>query len=199
MSFAFSSTSQSSVFASPNYSIQNYDRPLSINKETPVKYNGRVNVLEPEDADVRFKMFEKISLKNKATEYRDPLVDLWEDNILSKVYFSAGNIQIIQNAIRKGVYDMSKGEFSVPNQNIDSLKIIMRSIYLQYAEHHPNDITGQVERMNKLVLDYAVPFVFNEAKFYVKYLRDQSELVVPFQKCAKNDRVYKQLEPKFWF
>ena len=35
-------------------------------------YNGRVNILEPEDPTIQFKMFERIAIKNKATEYRNP-------------------------------------------------------------------------------------------------------------------------------
>jgi hypothetical protein len=164
-----------------------------------IKYNGRVNILEPEDKDARFKMFEKISVKNKATEYRESMTNVWENNVLSQVFFSAENIQIIQNALRKGVFDLSKGKYIVPNQNIDALKIIMRSNYLTFAEHHKEDITGQVERLNQFVLDYCVPFVFNETKFYMKYLEDQSTIAMPFDKTSKNDRMYKQLEPKFWF
>jgi len=178
--------------------IDYYDKEPILTK-TNIKYNGRVNILEQEDKDVRFKMFEKISVKNKATEYRESLVNVWENNVLAQVFFSSENIQIIQNAIRKGVYDMSKDKYIVPNQNIDALKIIMRSTYLTYAEHHPYKITEQVERLNKLVLDYCVPFVYNETKFYMKYLEDQSTIAVPFDKNNKNDRVYKQLEPKFWF
>lgn len=182
----------------PETSIDYYNKEPILNNKN-IKYNGRVNILEPEDKNARFKMFEKISIKNKSTEYREALVNVWENNVLSQVFFSAENIQIIQNAIRKGVYDMSKQKYNVPNQNIDALKIIMRSTYLTYAEHHPQDITGQVERLNGLVLDYCVPFVFNETKFYMKYLEDQSTIAMPFDKTNKNDRVYKQLEPKFWF
>jgi len=184
-----------SLFGTP---IDYYNKEPILTNEN-IKYNGRVNILEPEDKDVRFKMFEKISIKNKATEYREALVNVWENNVLAQVFFSGENIQIIQNAIRKGVHDMSKGKYVVPNQNIDTLKIIMRSTYLTYAEHHPDKITEQVERLNGLVLDYCVPFVYNETKFYMKYLEDQSTIAVPFEKSNKNDRVYKQLEPKFWF
>lgn len=178
--------------------INYYNNEPILTNET-IKYNGRVNILEPEDKNARFKMFEKISIKNKATEYRESLINVWENNVLAQVYFSVENIQIIQNAIRKGVFDMSKGKYIVPNQNIDALKIIMRSTYLTYAEHRNEDITGQVEKLNQLVLDYCVPFVFNETKFYMKYLEDQSTIAMPFSKSSKNDREYKQLEPKFWF
>jgi hypothetical protein len=163
------------------------------------KYNGRVNILEPEDPDVRFRMFEKIAAKNKSVEYRDALEGNWEHNVLSQVYFSAENMQIIQNALRAGVYAMSQNTIIVPPQNVDALRIIMRSTYLQYAQHYPKNITQQVEQLNAYVLDYSVPFVFNEAVAYKKYLEDQSTLVMPLQHPEHHDRQYKQLELKPWF
>jgi hypothetical protein len=74
----------------------------------------------------------------------------------------------------------------------------MRSIYLQYAEHRETDITIQVERLNQLVLDYAIPTVYNEAVGYVRYCQDQSSLVVPLEIPRHHDRQYKQLELKPW-
>jgi hypothetical protein len=163
------------------------------------KYNGRVNIIEPPSPDIRFQMQEKIAIKNKATEYREALGGVWESNTLAQVYFSVGNIQIVQNGLRAGVYKMSNNQYVIPEQNIDNLKIIMRSIYLQYAEHSETNITKQVERLNQLVLDYAVPNVYNEAMAYMKYCQDQSSLVVPLELPRHHDREYKQLELKKWF
>lgn len=163
------------------------------------RYNGRVNLVSmAEDPDVRFKMHEKLTIKNKASNYYESLNGNWEWNVLAQVYFSQENIQIIQNGIRAGVFKMSEGRLNVPPQNIDTLKIIMRSIYLQYAEHYPKDITGQVEYLNSLVLEYAVTSVYNEAIGYLKYVQDQSTLVVPLEKPLNHDRTYKQLEPKYF-
>jgi len=162
------------------------------------RYNGRVNIVEPSSPDAMFKMQEKIAIKNKTTEYRDGVSGTWEDNALSQVYFSAENIQIIQNGLRAGVYKKSDNKFVIAPQNMDTLKIIMRSIYLQYAEHLPTNITGQVERLNGLVLDYAIPTVYNEAVGYMNYRLDQSTLVVPLDAPRHHDRVYKQLELKKW-
>jgi hypothetical protein len=142
-------------------------------------------------------MHEKIALKNRASNYFESLNGSWEWNVLAQVYFSAENMQIVQNGIRAGVYKMSEGRFNVPPQNADVLKIVMRSIYLQYADHYPTNITEQVEYLNKLVLDYAVPNVHNEAVAYFKYVQDQSSLAMPFERFANDsDRVYKQLEPR---
>ena len=158
------------------------------------RYNGRVNLMEEPDSAIQFQIAEKVAIKNKATEYRGAIAGEWEDNTLSRVFFSAGNMQILQNAIRAGVYKMSKQQFTVLPQNPDTLKIIMRSIYMQYAEHFPTGITTQVERLNKLVLDYAIPNVYNEAVGYIKYREDISTLVVPMELPTKIDRDYKDLE-----
>jgi hypothetical protein len=168
-------------------------------KSLDSRYNGRVNIIEPDNPDARFQMFEKIAVKNKTTEYREAMIGEWECNTLSNVFFSEGNIQILQNGLRAGVYKMSGSHFVIPPQNIDTLKIIMRSIYLQYAEHYATGITAQVERLNEQVWKYAVPSVYNETMGYMKYLQDQSSLVVPLDMPIHHDRQYKQLELKSWF
>ena len=156
------------------------------------KYNGRVNLMDIPNPDVQFKFAERVAVKNKATEYRGAIAGEWEDNLLSKVFFSVENIQILQNGIRAGVYEMSKKDFTVLPQNPDTIKVIMRSIYMQYAEHYPTKIREQVERLNQLVLNYAVPNVFNEAVGYIKYREDISTLAVPLELPTKIDRDYKQ-------
>jgi hypothetical protein len=72
-------------------------------------------------------------------------------------------------------------------------------MYLQYAEHFPTKITEQVERLNKLVLDYAIPTVYKEVKGYLKYCEDQSTIAMPLEVPRHHDRRYKQLELKPWF
>ena len=162
------------------------------------KYNGRVNIMQPPDMSIQMKMAEKIMTTNKSTDYRDAMAGVFEDNLLATVFFSAGNMQIIQNGIRAGVYDKSNGLYVIPNQSVNNLKIIMRSTYLQYAEHKPDGIADQVERLNKIVLDYCVPSVYNEAVGYERYRQDQSSLVVPLEQPRNHDRIYKQLELKPW-
>ena len=162
------------------------------------KYNGRVNLIQPPDMSIQMKMTEKIMITNKSTDYRNATSGVFEDSILATVFFSAGNIQIIQNGIRAGIYEKSKGLYVIPNQNINNLKIIMRSTYLQYAEHKPTEITAQVERLNKIVLEYCVYSVYNEAVGYERYCQDQSSLVVPLELPSNHDRNFKQLEMKPW-
>ena len=177
------------------YSESVYTKKTLIDLE---KQNGRIHLLEPSSKDLIFKMAEKIDLKNKPTDYRTAITGIWEANPIETAYFSAENIQIIQNAIKAKVYELSGERYILPNQNINNLKIIMRGIYLQYAEHSPVDMKGQIVKLNKLVLDYVVPNVYNEAIGYEKYLRDQSTLVVPLPLPQQHNRDYKQLELKPW-
>jgi len=177
---------------------------MQINQEKKIldmqKYNGRIDIISQPDPSVTFKMQEKIALKNKSTSFASALSgNDWEDSILSKTYFSAENVQILQNGLRAGVYNMSNNEIVIPPQNTDQLKIIMRSTYLQFAEHLPTNIREQIERLNKIVLDYAIPTVYNEAMGYLKYMQDQSSLVMPMERPLHHDREYKQLELKSWF
>jgi len=159
--------------------------------------NGRVNTLETPSTDIMFKMQERIVTKNTATEYKGAIANVEECNILAQVYFSAENVQIIQNGLRSGVYEVSNKRHIISPQNIDVLKIIMRSIYLQHAEHKV-DVTAEVVHLNKMVLDYAVPNVYNGVLGHVKYIEDISTLVVPLELPRAIDRDYKQLGLKHW-
>jgi hypothetical protein len=123
-------------------------------------------------------MYDKIPA-NQCVSFREPTLGQWDETMLSKAYFSQNNIQIIQNGIRAGVYNKSNGQYVVAPQDCESLKVIMRSIFLQHATNQPNQITQQIAELNKIVLDYCIFHVYSEAQGYMKYLTDVSTLAVP--------------------
>lgn len=162
------------------------------------KYNKRVKVIDEGDIDIMFKMYERVAVKNKVTSYGQPLLGIWENKLLSEVFFCSENEQILQNGLRAGVYNKSNEKYVIAQQNVEQLRIVMRSIYAQFAQPKQNDITKQIEMLNQLVLDYCIPYVYSESVGYVKYLRDQGNLVIPFDHPQKTDREYKQLQQKTW-
>ena len=174
-------------------------RGASILNES-MKYNGRVNTLElNENPDARFKMYEKLAVKNKATEYREALSNEFENSSLSQAFFSAENVQIIQNGLRAGVYKMSaEKQLIVSPQNVDILKTIMRHMFIQYAQFLPDKVSQQIERLNMAVWEYAVPSVYAEAMGYLKYLQDTSSLVVPIDLPKQVDRCFKTIQQTPW-
>jgi hypothetical protein len=159
--------------------------------------NGRIDIKTPNTSKL-FEMYDKIPA-NQCVTFRNPTEGLWDSNILSDAFFSLQNIQIIQNGIRAGVYKMSNGQYTIGPQDCDSLKIIMRSVFLQHSANQPNNFQQQIEELNKIVLNYCIQQVYSEAQGYMKYIDDASTLVVPISHPVMSSENDRQLELKSWF
>ena len=158
--------------------------------------NGRVDILGP--IGPQFGFADKIPLKPCVT-YRDALTGTWTDTLLSCTFFSAANIEILQNAIRKGVYDRSNGQYVIGQQNCDELKIIMRSIFLEHSNNLPCDIKYQIIELNKLVTTFAVEQVYKAAVSYMKFKYDVSNLAVPISRPVNTSPQTNTLELQPFF
>ena len=159
--------------------------------------NGRVDIKTP-DTSTLFQIYDKIPANQCAT-FRNATDGIWTDTNLSLAFFSLQNIQIIQNGIRAGIYKKSNGQYLIGPQDCDTIKIIMRSVYLQHSANQPANISQQIAELNKIVLDYCIQQVYSEAQGYIKYIDDVSTLVVPIAHpvmASNSDRV---IEFKSWF
>jgi hypothetical protein len=161
------------------------------------KNNGRVNIKSP-NTSALFQMYDKIPA-NQCVTFRNATEGLWDQTSLSQTFFSQQNIQIIQNGIRAGVYHKSNGQYTIGPQDCDSLKIIMRSVFLQYSANQPKNIPQQIAELNKIVLNYCIQQVYSEAQGYMKYIDDASTLVVPIAHPVQASNTDRQLEFKKWF
>ena len=101
----------------------------------------------------------------------------WEPNALNQTFFSPANVQIIQNLIRKLVFD--KSQQIIDPQSTDELLIVMRSMYLTYGRNEESNIKGQIEELNKRVADWSVPKIVSEISMYLTYRKDASTMPVP--------------------
>jgi hypothetical protein len=159
--------------------------------------NGRVDIKTPNTSKL-FQMYDKIPA-HQCTSYRNPTEGLWDETTLSNLFFSRQNIKIIQNGIRAGVYKKSRGQHVIGEQDCDSLKIIMRSVYLQNSANQPTNITQQIEALKQMVLDYSIQQVYSEVQGYVKYISDVSTLAVPIAHPITTNNTDRQLLLKPWF
>ena len=159
--------------------------------------NGRVDIKSPNTSSL-FQMYDKIPA-NQCVTFRNPTEGLWNDTDLSRAFFSHQNIKILQNGIRAGVYERSNNQYLIGPQDCDSLKIIMRSVYLQHASNLPYDIPQQVTELNKIVLNYCIQQVYSEAQGYMKYISDVSTLAVPIAHPVMADNNDRELVLKPWF
>lgn len=159
--------------------------------------NGRVDIKTP-NTSALFELYDKIPA-NQCVTFRNPTEGLWTKNSLSDAFFSLQNIQVLQYGIITGVYQRSNGQYKIGQQDCDTLKVIMRSIFLQYSANKPNDIQQQVDQLNKMVLEYCIQQVYSEAQGYMQYINDVSTLVVPIAHPVMTSQNDRQLEFKSWF
>lgn len=160
--------------------------------------NGRVNIMSP-DTNALFAMKDRIRAGGENTDFRNAMTGNWYDTNLSDAFFSAQNIQAIQNGLRAGVYQRSNGQYLICEQKTDELKIVMRSVFLQYSRNEASNIPGQIASLNKLVLDYAIGQVYGEAEGYMKYRHDASTMYDPIARPVMSSVNDKQLVLKKWF
>jgi hypothetical protein len=168
------------------------------NAKKHVRPNGRIDILGP-TVEQQFAMYDKIPNSSACSSFRDAMTGNWENTALSDAFFSTGNMEIVQNGLRNGVYAMSKSTYLIGPQDCDNLKMIMRSVFLQSSMNLATDIPGQIAALNKIVIEMFVPKLYNEARSYIQYKRDASTMYKPIDRpiySAEND---KTLELKPWF
>jgi hypothetical protein len=159
--------------------------------------NGKINISGP-NISAKFSMMDQIPI-NTNTNYQNILTGNSERSRLSDTFFSRQNIQIIQNGIRKGVYDKSQSQILVDNQPEDQIVTVMRAMFLQHSKNLEINIAQQITELNNLVLNYCIVQVFNEAVAYLKYKEDASTMHRPMQHPIYSNKTNKTLEQKAWF
>jgi len=148
--------------------------------------NGRVNMEARPSAGGFLSNPEKGGFGYRTDVDQNPAQDLmrgnWGENLLSKTFFGPENTKILQNAIRKEVYDRSKEKhWVIDEQSADELQIVMRSLFLQYAKNLEYDLPGQIQDLNALVINWCVPRIMSEIGMYQYYLEDISKMPIPLQ------------------
>ena len=159
--------------------------------------NGRVDIINSNNLN-QFLLYDKIP-KNDCNTFYDAMIGNFTDSNLSRAFFSKENIQIIQNAIRKGVYELSNEQYIIDNQNCDTIKVIMRSVFLQSSTNLPTNIPGQIKELNHLVVSYCIKQIYGEAQAYINYKHDVSTMYTPIDRPVQVDVEDKTLQMKPWF
>lgn len=138
--------------------------------------NGRVDIMGNINAP-KYPLF-----RSGTTDYDFSLhavSSMFEYNTLQEIFFSNQNIALLQDLIIKHVYEQSNKKHMIGPQDDVTLKIIMRSYYLQYSKNLNNHIKEQVKTLNDFVLDYSVREVLSNISMYLSYKENVSSLPVP--------------------
>jgi hypothetical protein len=143
--------------------------------------NGRVDILS---AMPQFNVpnYQRKSYNN--TNYaREANAGKYTVNDVSVLFFSPENIDALQDAIRYRVYVETQNKFVIGRQSDQELKIVMRSMYLQFGIYNNSDCVSQVRVLNAKVLDWVVPEVLNNVLQYSRYKYDASTLPMPMDRA----------------
>jgi hypothetical protein len=147
------------------------------------KPRGRVNLAEVPSAGGVVDQIPGYGYQQKVDSdfEHDMLRGNIESSALTRAFFSQANIQIIQNGIRKTVFETSKpkGGYVIDDQSVDELKIIMRGMFYQFSRNLPNDVEGQVADLNQKVIDWSAPHILSAVDHYYYYLDDISHMPLP--------------------
>jgi len=159
------------------------------------EFNGRINIM----SNINNPLFlqDKIPVHNNS--FYSSLNGIQESSLLSNTFFSNKNIKIIQNAIRKGIYDKTDKKMIISEQSYDTLNIIMRSIFLQNSCNLKTDIEKQIISLNNLVINYSVEQIYGEINSYMKFKNDVSTLAMPMSNPIYANKTTNTLELKSFF
>lgn len=153
--------------------------------------NGRVNLFGPSTAGGGRYGNGNLADSAKAPgfEYKqtaesnfqgDMLRGNWESTPVSNLFFSRSNIEQVQKAIKQEVFTRSAAKgYTIDDQSVDELKIIMRAMYYQYAKNLPTNAQAQVDELNDRVVQWSAPHILSAVDHYFYYLKDIDTLPVP--------------------
>lgn len=141
--------------------------------------NGRINILT-ESSKLQIPSYQRSDVNNEKF-YAEAIIGNIKPNEVSNLFFSCNNIDVLQDGIRYLIYKRTGGKYIIGRQSDHDLKIVMRSIYLQYGKNLPTNIIGQVKELNGMVLDWTVEEVLSNLKQYDKYREDASTMPMPME------------------
>ena len=91
---------------------------------------------------------------------------------LEDIFFSNENIETINKHLILSVFKKSQGKFKISKQSNESLIIVMRYIFIEYAKHLPYNIDKQISELNCRVVGDILPIIFTNVRQRIDYLRD---------------------------
>ena len=113
----------------------------------------------------------------------------YETTELSIVYFSKNNIDSIQKSIRYYVHQKTNTVIDAQSEN--EIYIIMRSILFQHGDLTIKDLDQiliEIQKLNKLTIEFAVDRIVSEVNMYEKYTNDLQNLQVPIDNPEYNNK-----------
>lgn len=148
----------------------------------------------------QFSMFERVSLREKSfIDIRGFLPQTYLESRVVDIFFSKKNVAALLIFIKQEILKMSNNEISIPIENPKKLLSAMNFIYeTQRGPHLESSLSAiqQVELLNKRVLEFIVPHIYNQAVSYSLFLQMQNNSLNILLPPIQVDRDFKHLQFK---
>jgi len=143
-------------------------------------------------------LYEEIDNGNKLFK-NEAVKHILSSNRLQELFFSEKNIDILQNLLAYHVKLQSNNRHNISRQSDNELKIVMKSIYLQYGKNSNNNINEQVKELNAYVLDFCVPLILSNIEQYLVFKKDVSTLPIPLDNPKYTSSTGTRTNPDYIF
>tara|TARA_Y100001970_G_C14211691_1_gene847312 strand:+ start:172 stop:681 length:510 start_codon:yes stop_codon:yes gene_type:complete len=130
-----------------------------------------------------FSMYEYVPRRHRPSDIRDE-IDVLQNTPLRCAYLSTKNMQMIQNGIRAKVYELSKNNFIISEQDSVTLKQIMIQIFNSNVRDHINNSQQTIITLNNFTVEVCAKQIYERAKTYLKYVETQGEIPTPMAQPA---------------
>lgn len=128
-----------------------------------------------------YKLFSEDNRPNNSYS-KEAMKSIFSTNSLTNIFFSQMNVDLLQEAIRYSVYKKTSSKSIIDRQSSTELRLVMRSIYLQWSKNRQYGILDQVKELNKMVLDFCVPRIIQEINIYSRYTKEINQLPPPLSR-----------------
>jgi hypothetical protein len=99
--------------------------------------------------------------------------------MMQEAFFSAENMDIIQNTLIKTVFYRSGETVRINKIKQETLIQCMNHIWTNFCRFLPYDLKQQIEDLDDKVVEYLAPLLLKEYTFYKNYLRDSDRTNLP--------------------
>lgn len=109
--------------------------------------------------------------------------DDFSEEPVGQIFFGEQNIKRLQKMIRAEIYEQSKHNVILEeDQDTSDLLIAMRSVYQMHGMFQKINIIRQVKELNKKLIDFIIPDMMTEIKQYYGYMKDVNEPLKPIDR-----------------
>jgi len=99
--------------------------------------------------------------------------------LMQEAFFSAENMDIIQNMLIKTVFYRSEEKLRINKIKQETLIQCMNNIWTNFCRFLPFNLKEQIEELDDKVVEYLTPLLLKESEFYFNYLRDSNRSKLP--------------------